>query len=409
MAGITLATLTGENGLFKRAIEAREKTRYGIAEEKVKLAVNASYGETGYLEKESLKENINKIEGLNEQIIGEINYDLTVKVDGYEFKITELGQVIYVGKKEEETEEEKIQKEINKIISIIEEQASENREKMEIDELIKKIEDVLKDNDYIVKDEKVILGEIEIPIVDHIGEIYTRKINIQSPKNSITTIKVGEKEIGKLTQSGTSQEGQIQVRTKNDKQQVKVQCVLNGEVIYEKEFDISEINTIKMYPCEENNDGKSLYWYGMEFTEFKSGAVQYGSGLTMTGGTCTKNDNNINLNMIDNSIQVSYGVGLNCYEDLTDYNILEIEIGDIKYTGYAKYQNIVGNVANNYYYTDAFNMFEGILEEATHTELNISKISGKKYISILNYNPAGNTAQSRGTLSFNINKIVLKK
>ena len=411
LAGITLATLTGENGLIKRAIEAREKTRYEIAEEKVKLAVNASYGESGNLEKEELKENINKIEGLHEQIIGDISYDLTIKVDGYEFKITELGQVIYVGKKEEESEEEKIKKEIDKIISIIEEQASENREKMEIDELIKKIEDVLKDNDYIVKDEKVILGEIEIPIVDHIGEIYTRKINIQSPKNSITTIKIGEKEIGKITQSGTSQEGKIEVRTKDEKQQIKVQCILNGEVIYEKEFDISEINNIKMYPCEENNDGKALYWYGMEFTNFKSGAVQYNNNLVMSGGTCTKNANNINLNMIDNSAQVACGIGLNCYEDLTNYNNLEIEIGNVKYTGYAKYQNVVGDVANNYYYSDVSNMFEGITEEVTHTELNISNISGKKYISILNYNPAGsqNTAQNRGSCSIDINKIVLKK
>ena len=155
-----------------------------------------------------------------------------------------------------------------------------------------------------------------------------------------------------------------------------------------------------------------MYWYGMEFTEFKSGAVQY-DRITMSGGTCTKNANNINLNMIDNSVQVGCVIGLNCYEDLTNYNILEIEIeiGNVKYTGYAVYQNVVGNVANNYYYSDVSNMFEEITEEATHTELNISNISGKKYISILNYNPAGsqNTTQNRGSCSIDISKIVLKK
>ena len=255
------------------------------------------------------------------------------------------------------------------------------------------------------------VGNTEISIIDYLGEVHTSKIEINAPKNSITTIKIGEKEIGKITQSGTSQEGKIEVRTKDEKQQIKVQCILNGEVIYEKEFDISEINNIKMYPCEENNDGKALYWYGMEFTNFKSGAVQYNNNLVMSGGTCTKNANNINLNMIDNSAQVACGIGLNCYEDLTNYNNLEIEIGNVKYTGYAKYQNVVGDVANNYYYSDVSNMFEGITEEATHTELNISNINGKKYISILNYNPAKsqNTAQNRGSCSIDISKIVLRK
>ncbi len=60
LAGITLATIAGDNGLLKRAIEAKEETKYGIAEENGKIAVNASYGESGSIEKESLKENINK-------------------------------------------------------------------------------------------------------------------------------------------------------------------------------------------------------------------------------------------------------------------------------------------------------------------------------------------------------------
>ena len=36
LSGITIATLTGENGLFARAKEAKEKASYGQAEEKVK-------------------------------------------------------------------------------------------------------------------------------------------------------------------------------------------------------------------------------------------------------------------------------------------------------------------------------------------------------------------------------------
>ncbi len=56
----------------------------------------ASIGENANLDKALLKENVNKIEGLQSQV-SEINYDLTIIVDGYEFKITELGKVTGTG------------------------------------------------------------------------------------------------------------------------------------------------------------------------------------------------------------------------------------------------------------------------------------------------------------------------
>jgi len=99
LAAVSIATLTGENGLLERAKQAAEETKYSNAEEKVKLAVIASYGNSGTIEDNLLKENINKIQGLGEKI-DTISYDLTVKVDGYEFKISKLGQVTCIEKSE---------------------------------------------------------------------------------------------------------------------------------------------------------------------------------------------------------------------------------------------------------------------------------------------------------------------
>ena len=99
LSGITIFTLTGENGLFIRAKQAKEESMYANAAEKVKLAVNASYDETANLNKEFLKENLNKIDGIYPKV-KEITYDLSVTVDGYQFIITELGQVTAVGRTE---------------------------------------------------------------------------------------------------------------------------------------------------------------------------------------------------------------------------------------------------------------------------------------------------------------------
>ena len=96
LSAITIITLTGENGLVNRAKTVGEENKYATAEEKVKLAVIASVGENANLDKALLKENVNNIEGLQSQV-SEINYDLTIIVDGYEFKITELGKVTGIG------------------------------------------------------------------------------------------------------------------------------------------------------------------------------------------------------------------------------------------------------------------------------------------------------------------------
>ena len=92
LAGITIAALNGENGILSNVKRTKEETAYREAEEKVKLAVNASYDSTANLNKNSLKENLNKIDGINPKV-ETVTYDLTVTVDGYQFIISELGKV----------------------------------------------------------------------------------------------------------------------------------------------------------------------------------------------------------------------------------------------------------------------------------------------------------------------------
>ena len=103
LAGISIQAIMN-TGLFLNAQKAIDESKYSNAEEKVKLAVIASYDKTGKLNKELLKDNLNKIDGINPQIT-EVTYDLTVNVDGYEFKITELGDVKYLGHKENNNED----------------------------------------------------------------------------------------------------------------------------------------------------------------------------------------------------------------------------------------------------------------------------------------------------------------
>ena len=100
LAGISIQAITN-TGLFANAKRASEESKYANAEEKVKMAVMASYDENATLNKELLKDSLNKIDGINPKVT-EVTWDLKVNVDGYEFTITEVGTVTCVGRKEQE-------------------------------------------------------------------------------------------------------------------------------------------------------------------------------------------------------------------------------------------------------------------------------------------------------------------
>ena len=100
LAGISIQAITN-TGLFENAKRAVEESKYANAEEKVKMAVMASYDENASLNKDLLKDSLNKIDGINPKVT-EVTWDLKVNVDGYEFTITEVGTVTCLGRKDQE-------------------------------------------------------------------------------------------------------------------------------------------------------------------------------------------------------------------------------------------------------------------------------------------------------------------
>ena len=80
LAGISIQAITN-TGLFENAKKAAEESKYANAEEKVKMAVMASYDENASLNKNLLKDSLNKIDGINPQVT-EVEWDLKVNVDG---------------------------------------------------------------------------------------------------------------------------------------------------------------------------------------------------------------------------------------------------------------------------------------------------------------------------------------
>ena len=100
LAGISIQAIIN-TGLFENAKRAAEESKYANAEEKVKMAVMASYDEKASLNKDLLKDSLNKIDGINPKVT-EVTWDLKVNVDGYEFTITEVGTVTCVGRKYQE-------------------------------------------------------------------------------------------------------------------------------------------------------------------------------------------------------------------------------------------------------------------------------------------------------------------
>lgn len=93
LAGISIATLTGENGLLTKANTAKRNTEKASAEEQVQLAVFGSYDANGGLNIDKLKEELRKIQGTVTITDTNGGFPITVTVDGYSFIIDENGKI----------------------------------------------------------------------------------------------------------------------------------------------------------------------------------------------------------------------------------------------------------------------------------------------------------------------------
>ena len=101
LAAVSIATLTGENGILSKANTAKTETEKAGAKEKVQMAVMSSFDDSGKLDYEQLKTNLDKVEGIDKNTvpvkIEKDSFDLTVRVDGYNVIIKENGEVIIQG------------------------------------------------------------------------------------------------------------------------------------------------------------------------------------------------------------------------------------------------------------------------------------------------------------------------
>ena len=103
LAGVSIATLVGENGVIRKATTAREKTQEAEAVERVQTEVLGSYGEDGNIDIDKLNENLkNNITGLtyNEHSLSEDNkiekFPAAVSLNGCNIVINGDGSAKYI-------------------------------------------------------------------------------------------------------------------------------------------------------------------------------------------------------------------------------------------------------------------------------------------------------------------------
>ena len=91
LAGVTIATLTGENGILTKARTAQTTTDEENTKEQIKTAVMGSYGKDGKLNYDDLKTNLEQI-GIT-GLPTEASYPLEVTLDGVSATIEANGEV----------------------------------------------------------------------------------------------------------------------------------------------------------------------------------------------------------------------------------------------------------------------------------------------------------------------------
>ena len=95
LAGIAIASLTGDNGLITRAQEARTKTDEANAREQLQLAVVGCIGTDGNINLDDLNTELSKIENLVSTLpISKL--PAIVNVDGYEVGILGNGETVLI-------------------------------------------------------------------------------------------------------------------------------------------------------------------------------------------------------------------------------------------------------------------------------------------------------------------------
>ena len=106
LAGITISSLTGENGILNKVNSTKSKTIEAKAKERIKIEVLGSRDLYGNLDIGALNENLNNIEGIKGLPISQL--PAKVELDGIEVKINNIGETRVI-----KTEDDKIASEHN--------------------------------------------------------------------------------------------------------------------------------------------------------------------------------------------------------------------------------------------------------------------------------------------------------
>ena len=88
LAGVTIATLTGENGVLTKAKSAKTQTEQAKEDENLKIAIAGSYGTDGKLNLKDLKDNLTN-QGIS--YTDSDKFPLNVTIDGKTFTIASTG------------------------------------------------------------------------------------------------------------------------------------------------------------------------------------------------------------------------------------------------------------------------------------------------------------------------------
>ena len=83
LAGVSIAMLTGNNGILTQANQAKENTKIATAKEKVQLEVAGSFDDAGGFSKAIFKDNLKKNLRLIDSDIVEDEDEIIIKIDGY--------------------------------------------------------------------------------------------------------------------------------------------------------------------------------------------------------------------------------------------------------------------------------------------------------------------------------------
>ncbi len=91
LAGVAISTLTRDNGILTKAVQAKKDTEKAIAKERIQIEVIGSYDQSGKLDASTLISNLNK--NIPEATITGEDFPIIVTLDGNVYKVDSEGVV----------------------------------------------------------------------------------------------------------------------------------------------------------------------------------------------------------------------------------------------------------------------------------------------------------------------------